>query len=98
MHVLLWVVRVLSLGKLTYLNLPGRCRVLHCVLHIALSHNKTDLAISNAIVKTGLGLGGGILASAILFRRRSCPSFSGAAAVIRTNGAMFNEVAQADGV
>ena len=33
------------------------------------SLSQTDLCLSNAIVKAGLGLGGGVLASAILFRR-----------------------------
>ncbi|CAO1618033.1 unnamed protein product [Sympodiomycopsis kandeliae] len=34
---------------------------------------KTDLCISNAIVKTGLGFGVGVVSSVILFRRRAWP-------------------------
>merc|ERR1711964_866949 len=35
--------------------------------------HKTDLSISNLIVKTGTGFGAGVLLSAILFRRRAWP-------------------------
>jgi len=34
---------------------------------------KTDLCLSNAIVKTGMGLSVGVLASVVLFRRRAFP-------------------------
>ncbi|KAK4046970.1 Mitochondrial inner membrane organizing system component [Microbotryomycetes sp. JL221] len=38
---------------------------------------KTDLCISNAIVKAGVGFGAGVVASAILFRRRPWPVLLG---------------------
>ncbi|BGP50844.1 Mitochondrial inner membrane organizing system component [Rhodotorula kratochvilovae] len=38
---------------------------------------KTDLCVSNALVKAGTGLAVGIVASAILFRRRPWPVFLG---------------------
>ncbi|GAA5996012.1 Mic10p [Rhodotorula paludigena] len=38
---------------------------------------KTDLCLSNALVKAGTGLAVGIVASAILFRRRPWPVFLG---------------------
>ncbi|KAL9936605.1 hypothetical protein V8E36_004673 [Tilletia maclaganii] len=38
---------------------------------------KTDLCISNTIVKTGLGFSAGVLASVILFRRRAFPVWIG---------------------
>ncbi|GMM48949.1 Mic10 protein [Pichia kluyveri] len=36
-----------------------------------------DTAISNAIVKTGLGFGTGVLVSVLLFKRRSFPVWLG---------------------
>lgn len=36
---------------------------------------KTDVCIANFLVKSGIGAGVGILASAILFRRRPWPVF-----------------------
>ncbi|KAM0748782.1 DUF543-domain-containing protein [Meredithblackwellia eburnea MCA 4105] len=38
---------------------------------------KTDLCVSNAIVKTGIAFGVGVVSSAILFRRRQWPVFVG---------------------
>lgn len=38
---------------------------------------QTDLCISNAIVKTGIGFSSGILLSVLLFRRRSWPVWLG---------------------
>ncbi|KAI5475531.1 DUF543-domain-containing protein [Pseudohyphozyma bogoriensis] len=38
---------------------------------------KTDLCLSNAVVKGSIGLGAGIVASAILFRRRPWPVLMG---------------------
>ncbi|CAO1629600.1 unnamed protein product [Jaminaea pallidilutea] len=38
---------------------------------------KTDLCISNAIVKTGLGFGTGVVLSFLLFRRRAFPVWIG---------------------
>ncbi|CAO3584367.1 unnamed protein product [Absidia cylindrospora] len=35
--------------------------------------NKWDRALSNFVVKTGFGLGVGIVASAVLFKKRSWP-------------------------
>lgn len=40
-------------------------------------NSKWDIAISNGIVKTGLGLGAGIIASAVLFKRRQFPVWLG---------------------
>ncbi|OWB58094.1 hypothetical protein B5S28_g4087 [[Candida] boidinii] len=39
--------------------------------------SKWDLVLSNAIVKTGLGFGAGVLASVLVFRRRSFPVWIG---------------------
>ncbi|TID30186.1 hypothetical protein CANINC_001193 [Pichia inconspicua] len=36
-----------------------------------------DVALANGIVKTGLGLGGGIVASVLLFKRRAFPVWIG---------------------
>jgi inner membrane organizing system protein 1 len=36
-----------------------------------------DTALSNAIVKTGLGFGGGVLVSVLLFKRRAFPVWLG---------------------
>lgn len=36
-----------------------------------------DTALSNAIVKTGLGFGGGVVLSVLLFKRRSFPVWLG---------------------
>ncbi|PWN28805.1 DUF543-domain-containing protein [Jaminaea rosea] len=38
---------------------------------------KTDLCISNAIVKTGIGFGTGVVLSVLLFRRRAFPVWLG---------------------
>ncbi|ORY73675.1 hypothetical protein BCR37DRAFT_384715 [Protomyces lactucae-debilis] len=43
----------------------------------AILNDKWDLALSNGIVKTGLGFGVGVVASVILFRRRMWPVFTG---------------------
>lgn len=40
-------------------------------------NSKWDIVISNGIVKTGLGLGAGIIASAVLFKRRQFPVWLG---------------------
>ncbi|CAI8506439.1 unnamed protein product [Pichia kudriavzevii] len=36
-----------------------------------------DVALSNAIVKTGLGFGGGVVLSVLLFKRRAFPVWLG---------------------
>ncbi|KAH9824696.1 hypothetical protein DFH28DRAFT_1843 [Melampsora americana] len=38
---------------------------------------KTDVCLSNAIVKTGIGFGAGVVMSAVLFRRRAFPVWIG---------------------
>ncbi|KAG0141368.1 hypothetical protein CROQUDRAFT_663944 [Cronartium quercuum f. sp. fusiforme G11] len=38
---------------------------------------KTDVCLANAIVKTGIGFGAGVVLSAVLFRRRSFPVWLG---------------------
>ncbi|MBW0471811.1 hypothetical protein O181_011526 [Austropuccinia psidii MF-1] len=38
---------------------------------------KTDVCIANAIVKTGIGFGGGVILSVIAFRRRAFPVWIG---------------------
>ncbi|KDE02324.1 hypothetical protein MVLG_07107 [Microbotryum lychnidis-dioicae p1A1 Lamole] len=38
---------------------------------------KSDICVSNAIVKAGIGFGAGVVCSAILFRRRPWPVFVG---------------------
>ncbi|CAO1632288.1 unnamed protein product [Parajaminaea phylloscopi] len=38
---------------------------------------KTDLCISNAVVKTGIGFGTGVVLSVLLFRRRAFPVWLG---------------------
>ncbi|EGF99960.1 uncharacterized protein MELLADRAFT_68174 [Melampsora larici-populina 98AG31] len=38
---------------------------------------KTDVCVANAIVKTGIGFGAGVVLSAILFRRRAFPVWLG---------------------
>lgn len=38
---------------------------------------KWDAALSNGIVKTGLGFGAGVVASVLLFRRRAFPVWLG---------------------
>lgn len=40
-------------------------------------NEKWDAAISNGIVKTGLGFGVGVVASVLLFRRRAFPVWLG---------------------
>ncbi|RCK55361.1 MICOS complex subunit MIC10 [Candida viswanathii] len=42
-----------------------------------LLNDKWDVVLSNALIKTGLGFGGGVLASILLFRRRSFPVWLG---------------------
>ncbi|KAG7193795.1 Mitochondrial inner membrane organizing system component [Scheffersomyces spartinae] len=42
-----------------------------------LLNDKWDVVLSNALIKTGLGLGGGVLASIILFKRRAFPVWIG---------------------
>ncbi|ODV97983.1 hypothetical protein PACTADRAFT_37542, partial [Pachysolen tannophilus NRRL Y-2460] len=36
-----------------------------------------DVVLSNTLVKTGLGFGGGVLASVLLFKRRAWPVWLG---------------------
>lgn len=43
----------------------------------AIISNAWDVSLSNAIVKTGLGLGGGVIASVLLFKRRAFPVWLG---------------------
>ncbi|GMG19724.1 unnamed protein product [Ambrosiozyma monospora] len=43
----------------------------------SLVNAKWDIVISNGIVKTGLGFGAGVLASVLLFKRRSFPVWLG---------------------
>lgn len=43
----------------------------------SLLNDKWDIVLSNALIKTGLGFGGGVLASILLFRRRSFPVWVG---------------------
>ncbi|KAI8452281.1 hypothetical protein BY996DRAFT_4564678, partial [Phakopsora pachyrhizi] len=38
---------------------------------------KVDVCIANAVVKTGIGFGAGVVLSAILFKRRSFPVWIG---------------------
>lgn len=40
-------------------------------------NDKWDIAISNALVKTGLGFGVGVIGSVIFFRRRAWPVLLG---------------------
>ncbi|EGV65560.1 Mitochondrial inner membrane organizing system component [Yamadazyma tenuis] len=43
----------------------------------SLLNNNWDVVISNGLVKTGLGFGGGVLASIVLFKRRAWPVWVG---------------------
>ncbi|CUM45850.1 MICOS complex subunit MIC10 [Debaryomyces fabryi] len=43
----------------------------------SLLNNKWDVVLSNTLIKTGLGFGGGVLASILLFKRRSFPVWLG---------------------
>lgn len=42
-----------------------------------LLNDKWDVVLSNALIKTGLGFGGGVLASILFFRRRQFPVWLG---------------------
>ncbi|OVF07421.1 putative MICOS complex subunit [Clavispora lusitaniae] len=42
-----------------------------------LLNDKWDLVLSNTLIKTGLGFGGGVLASILFFKRRSFPVWVG---------------------
>ncbi|CAN3376712.1 hypothetical protein DIURU_004508 [Diutina rugosa] len=42
-----------------------------------LLNDKWDVVLSNALIKTGLGFGAGVLASVLLFRRRAWPVWVG---------------------
>ncbi|KAG7664511.1 uncharacterized protein J8A68_001962 [[Candida] subhashii] len=42
-----------------------------------LLNEKWDVVLSNALIKTGLGFGGGVLASILIFKRRSFPVWLG---------------------
>lgn len=42
------------------------------------ANSQWDVVLSNMLVKTGLGVGGGILASVLLFKRRAFPVWLGA--------------------
>ncbi|GMM29524.1 Mic10 protein [Martiniozyma asiatica (nom. inval.)] len=41
-------------------------------------NSKWDIVIANGVVKTGLGLGAGVVASVLLFKRRAFPVWLGA--------------------
>lgn len=43
-----------------------------------LLNDKWDIVLSNTVVKTGLGVGAGVLASVLLFKRRAFPVWIGA--------------------
>lgn len=43
----------------------------------SLLNDRWDVVISNTLVKTGLGFGAGVLASVVLFKRRSFPVWLG---------------------
>lgn len=49
----------------------------HSIASKDLLNDKWDIALSNALIKAGLGFGGGVLASIILFKRRSFPVWIG---------------------
>ncbi|CAK7893901.1 MICOS complex subunit Mic10p [[Candida] anglica] len=42
-----------------------------------LLNDKWDVVLSNTLIKTGLGFGGGVLASILLFKRRAFPVWIG---------------------
>ncbi|KAI5962082.1 uncharacterized protein KGF55_003157 [Candida pseudojiufengensis] len=42
-----------------------------------LLNDKWDVVLSNTLIKTGLGFGGGVLASILFFRRRQWPVWLG---------------------
>ncbi|CAD1811449.1 MICOS complex subunit MIC10 [Candida parapsilosis] len=42
-----------------------------------LLNDKWDVVLSNALIKTGLGFGGGVLASILFFKRRQFPVWLG---------------------
>lgn len=42
-----------------------------------LLNDKWDIVLSNALIKTGLGFGGGVLASILFFKRRQFPVWLG---------------------
>ncbi|SGZ46899.1 CIC11C00000000197 [Sungouiella intermedia] len=42
-----------------------------------LLNDKWDLVLSNTLIKTGLGFGGGVLASILFFKRRTFPVWIG---------------------
>ncbi|EMG45860.1 hypothetical protein G210_3940 [Candida maltosa Xu316] len=42
-----------------------------------LLNDKWDVVLSNALIKTGLGFGGGVLASILFFKRRAFPVWLG---------------------
>lgn len=41
------------------------------------TNNQWDLVLSNTLIKTGLGFGGGVLASILFFKRRAFPVWVG---------------------
>ncbi|OBA20314.1 DUF543-domain-containing protein [Metschnikowia bicuspidata var. bicuspidata NRRL YB-4993] len=43
----------------------------------SLLNDKWDVVLSNTMIKTALGFGGGVLASVLLFKRRSFPVWLG---------------------
>jgi MICOS complex subunit MIC10 len=43
----------------------------------SLLNDKWDVVISNTLIKTGLGLGAGVVASVLLFKRRTFPVWLG---------------------
>lgn len=43
----------------------------------SLLNDKWDVVFSNGLIKTGLGFGGGVLASILFFRRRAFPVWIG---------------------
>ncbi|ODV65189.1 DUF543-domain-containing protein [Hyphopichia burtonii NRRL Y-1933] len=42
-----------------------------------LLNDKWDVVLSNALIKTGLGFGGGVLLSVLVFKRRAFPVWLG---------------------
>ncbi|SCV02812.1 LANO_0G00386g1_1 [Lachancea nothofagi CBS 11611] len=43
----------------------------------SLLNDKWDVVLSNVVVKSGLGLGAGVVASVLFFRRRAFPAWIG---------------------
>ncbi|KAK1828411.1 MICOS complex subunit mic10 [Podospora conica] len=57
---------------------PAPTRALARPVSEALLNEKWDFCLSNAIIKSSLGLGFGVVFSVLLFKRRAWPAFVGA--------------------